>query len=79
MNIEEKKELLLKPVWTFTDIQKYLECSPQKAYQIKKKVSEYGSVPYGKHLVKTDAVLALYGTSREQELKTLGVSNDEKV
>jgi len=79
MNIKEKRELLLKPCWTFKDIQNYFECSQQKAFNIKKTASEEGSVPYGKQYVKTDVVLKLYGTSRENELKTLNVLDDEKI
>ena len=81
VSIEKKKELLLKPVWTYTDIMDYLDVSSTKAFTIKKEaIKNGGSVQYGVHYVKCDTVLKLYGTSREEELQALGkVLNEEKV
>lgn len=67
-----KTELLLKPVWDYKDIMEWSSVkSKTTALAIKKKAQKYfnGHVPYGDQFVKSDSVLAIYGTSREQELK----------
>lgn len=64
--------LLLKPVWDYKDIMLYTNVkSKTTALAIKKKAQKYfnGFVPYGTQYVKSDSVLAIYGTSREKELK----------
>ncbi len=66
-----KTELLLKPVWDYKDIMSWT-CVKSKttALAIKKKAQKEfnGYVPYGTQFVKSDSVLAIYGTSRKQEL-----------
>lgn len=70
---EEKKELLLKPVWDYKDIMKYFGVKTTAAFNIKHRAQDEfdGSVRWGNGLVKTDSVLALYGTNRKQELGIL--------
>ena len=66
-----KTELLLKPVWDYKDIMEYTNVkSKTTALNIKKKAQKdfNGFVPYGTQYVKSDSVLAIYGTSRKQEL-----------
>ena len=74
-----KKELLSRFVWTYHEIMDYFPHVKSKttAIRIKKRaIQEYnGSVPYGTEYVKTDSVLALFGTSREQELKIINEVN----
>lgn len=69
-----KKELLLKPVWDYKDIMNYLGVKHSCAYEIKQRaINECdGTVKIGNQYVKTDSVLALYGTSRKQELEMYG-------
>ena len=64
-------ELLLKPVWDYKDIMLWTNVkSKTTAIAIKKKAQESykGYVPYGVKYVKADSVLAMFGTSRENEL-----------
>lgn len=71
--------MLLKPVWDYKDIMAYTNVkSKTTALAIKKKAQKYfnGHVPYGDQFVKSDSVLAIYGTSREQELKIIRGGND---
>ena len=70
---EEKKELLLKPVWDYKDIMKYFGVKTTNAFKIKHRAldEQDGGVRWGNGLVKTDSVLALYGTNRKQELGIL--------
>ena len=66
--------LLLKPVWDYKDIMAWTKVkSKTTALQIKKKAQKQfnGYVPYGTQYVKSDSVLAIYGTSRETELNLL--------
>lgn len=65
------KELLLKPVWDLKDIMTWTKVkSKTTALAIKKKAQKdfNGKVPYGTQYVKSDSVLAIYGTSRKEEL-----------
>ena len=74
-----KKELLLKPVWDYKDIMNYFGVkSPTTALKIKTRAinEQNGGVIWGKELVRTDAVLALYGTSRKEELELYGGDKD---
>ena len=65
--------LIKKPVWTYKDIMLFDSNikSATTAERIKKRaIKEYnGAVKFGTQYVKTDSVLALYGTSRENEMK----------
>jgi hypothetical protein len=77
----KKKELLLKPVWDYKDIMNYFGVKHTTAYTIKERaIKEFdGTVKFGTQFVKTDSVLALYGTSRKQELDTIKVlENDDE-
>lgn len=76
-----KKELLLKPVWDYKDIMNYFGVKHSQAYKLKKRaIKEHdGTVKIGATYVKTDSVLALYGTNRKQELDTIKVlENDDE-
>ena len=74
VNMQEKKELLLKPVWDYKDIMSYFGVKTTYACDIKKRaINEFdGTVKIGSQYVKTDSVLALYGTSRSKELELYG-------
>lgn len=64
-----KKELLLKPAWSYKNIMEYFDCSVGKAMKIKNMaVANGGGIIYSTQLVKVDFVLGLFGTSREKEL-----------
>lgn len=79
--MEQKKELLLKPVWDYKDIMKYFGVKTNAAFNIKHRAQDEfdGSVKWGNGLVKTDSVLAMYGTSRKQELDILKTyENDDE-
>lgn len=71
MSTLQRKELLLKPVWDYLDIMNYLNVKHSQAYRIKERaIKEFdGTVKFGTKYVKSDSVLALYGTSRAEELK----------
>lgn len=74
-----KKEILERPIWTYREIMLYLGVkSKTTAIRIKARAIKEngGGVPFGSKYVKTDSVLALYGTSRKQELACIG-ENDE--
>ena len=75
----EKKELLLKPVWDYKDIMNYFGVKHSQAYRLKERaIKEHnGAVKIGSQYVKTDSLLALYGTSRKEELELYG--NEEKL
>lgn len=71
--MEERKKLLLKPVWDYKDIMKYFDVKQTFAYSIKERAIKEcdGTVRIGNQYVKTNSVLALYGTSREEELEVI--------
>ena len=60
----------------------YIGVSKATAIKIKNRaIKEYnGAVSFGSHLVKTDAVLALYATTRSHELILLNevINNENK-
>ena len=70
-----KEELLTMSAWTYHEIMEYFPFIKSKttAIRIKQRaIKEFqGSVPYGTQLVKSDSVLALYGTTREKELSII--------
>lgn len=72
--------LITKPVWTYKDIMKFDNNikSPATAERIKTRaIKEYnGAVAFGTQYVKTDSVLALYGTNRIKELEILRKENE---
>lgn len=82
-NAEQRIELLNKPIWTYRDIRLFDKSikSDATALKIKRRaVVEFnGSVAYGSKYVKTDSVLSLYGTTRENEIKLLRELLNEKL
>ena len=67
-----KQDLILMPCWTYREIMEYFGIkSKTTAIKVKNRAikEQFGSVPYGSQFVKTDSVLALYGTSRLKEMK----------
>lgn len=70
-----KEELLSMSAWTYHEIMDYFPNIKSKTTAIRVKqraINEMnGSIPYGTQYVKSDSVLALYGTSRENELSIL--------
>lgn len=81
--IRKTFELLIQPTWSYKEIMAWCHVSKTTAIKIKDRAIEIndGAVQYGSNLVKTDAVLAFYGTSREQELKLyrdmLGINEND--
>ena len=74
-----KIELLQMPTWTYREIMLYVGVkSKTTAIRIKDRAIKEngGGVPFGSKYVKTDSVLALYGTSRKQELACIGESDE---
>jgi len=73
--IIKRINLLKKPVWTYKDIIEFDDEINSGATAIKVKnraiKEQNGGVLYGTQYVKTDSVLALYGTSREKEILIL--------
>lgn len=64
--------LVLKPIWTYRDIMAYFNIkSKTTASKIKNKaIKEHGGgIKFSTKYVKSEAVLALYGTSREREIE----------
>lgn len=72
-------ELVLKPAWSYKDIMEWCEVSKATAIKIKKRAQAISEpIPYGNNLVLSDAVLYIYGTTREREIDLLRRLNDEK-
>ena len=73
--VKKRINLLKKPTWTYKDILEFdTEIkSPVTALKVKERAikEQNGGVPFGTKYVKSDSVLALYGTTREQEIKLL--------
>lgn len=67
------------PAWTYHEIKEYFSNIKSKttAIRIKQRAIKEmnGAVPYGTEYVKTDSVLALYGTTREKELSIIKKEN----
>ena len=80
-----KEELLFKPVWDYKDIMEWTGVkSKTTAISIKKTAQSKfnGFVPYGTQFVKSDSVLAMFGTSRKEELSLLrkgGTDGEETI
>ena len=73
MSIERRKELLMKPHWTYHDIADYVDCGTTKAIAIKNRaLNEFGgSIRYMSQCVTVDSVLRCLGTTRERELELI--------
>lgn len=75
-----REELLTMSAWTYHEIMDYFPQIKSKttAIRIKQRaINEMnGSIPYGTQYVKSDSVLALYGSSREKELSILRKESD---
>lgn len=73
MTVEKRKELLLKPNWTYHDIADYVDCGTTKAIAIKNQAArEYGgSIRYMSQCVTVDSVMQCLGTTREKELEAI--------
>lgn len=69
MTIQERKDLLAKPCWTFKDIMLYCDCKKTKAFEIMQICRDKfnGSLMLIKHKIKRDSVLAYCNTSIEHE------------
>ena len=69
MTIDERKNLLLKPVFNYRDVMAYCGVKKSKAFEIMKLCKEKlnGTVLFNKHAVKRNSVLEYMGTSLEQE------------
>lgn len=73
MLIKERIELLSKPYWNYKDISAYFNVKTTKAIALKNEaIQKYdGQVKYLSHYVKTNSVLAIIGTTREEEIAFL--------
>lgn len=77
MTIEERKERLLLELrllqmtkWHWKEIAAFYECASAKANQLRKKALENGGkIDYDPHAVQSRSVLALDGTTPENEIK----------
>ena len=82
--IAELHDLIALPCWTYREIMRYDDKIKSKATAIKIKEraikEENGAVKYGSQYAKTDSVLALYGTSRLNEITVLRklLENEER-
>lgn len=73
--VVKRINLLKKPTWTYKDIMEFdTEIkSSTTAIKVKDRAikEQSGEVPFGTKYVKADSVLALYGTTREHEIRLL--------
>lgn len=78
MTLARRKELLMKPNWTYHDIAEYADCGTTKAIAIKNQaLREFGgAIRYMSQCVTVDSVMKCIGTTRERELEI--VSNLER-
>ena len=83
-SVVNRINLIVQPVWTYKEIMQFDNTikSPATAIKLKERAikEKNGTTPYGTKYVKTDSVLALYGTSREEEIKVLrGLLNEKEL
>ena len=83
-NVLTRIKLIVKPVWTYREIMDFDNSikSPSTAIKLKERAirEKDGATPYGLKYVKTESVLALYGTTRESEIKVLrGLLNEKEL
>jgi len=82
-DVKKRIDLLSNPVWTYKEIMQFDTSIKSKntAIKIKDRVKNiYGSVLRGPQYCKSEDVLKLYGTTREDEMKRLGaILNEEKL
>ncbi len=73
LTVKERIALLGKPYWNYKDISAYFNIKTTKAIAIKNEaIQKYdGQVKYLSHYVKTNSVLAIVGTTREDEMSFL--------
>jgi hypothetical protein len=72
--IKEKIQIITTPVWSLKEIMLFANVkSKTTATQIKKRAIKHfnGTVKYGSQFVKRDAVLEMFNTTAERELKIL--------
>ena len=76
----KRRELLLKPIWSYKDICEYVGCKTTKAIELKKiAITQFGgAVKYLPNMVKRNAVLELLGTTFDTEIKAIERSENEK-
>lgn len=73
LTIEERKTLLLKPVWQYGDVMKYTGFAKSKAFEVMQECKDKlnGKVIFNDHAVKRNSVLAWLSTSFEEEINKL--------
>ena len=80
MTLQERKDLLTCPNWTWRQVAKYTGYKKSKVYEIiaicKKDFN--GEVIFEKHKVKRNSVLAYLGTSIEEELMIIKKLEQQK-
>jgi hypothetical protein len=77
---QEKINLLSTPSWSYREIMLYFNVSKTTAIKIKNRAikEKKGGVQFGSHLAKTDSILSLYGTTRENEIQIVKNAQYEK-
>jgi hypothetical protein len=69
LSIEERKQLLAKPTWTFKDVMQYTGFAKSKSFEIMQICREKlnGKVLFNEHAITRNSLLAYLNTSIEQE------------
>lgn len=76
------QDLLLKPMWSVTDVMAYVGCKKSKAYQIMARCKQRfnGSIPNEPSVVTRNSVLNYFKTSIEEEIYIKGIiENNEEL
>ena len=73
MKTMDRQELLLKALWTYHDIADYIGCKTTKAIELKKiAITKFGGGNrYLPNMVARNAVLEMFGTTFENEIKAI--------
>ena len=81
MTIEQRKELLSKPVWNYHDISIFFNCGTTKAIQIKNQACKdfAGSIRYMSQYATVESIMQCVGTTRNKEIEILNKLINGKV
>lgn len=74
MTIQEKIDLLSKPIWSLKELMDYFGIkSRTTGIRVKNQafMEHYGATPYGHQYVRREAILAVYGVNASEETKKL--------
>lgn len=80
MTYQERKELIIKPLWSNEDIKKYFECGTTKASQIRQSavVRHKGLDRFNLKKVRVESVFETLGISYEKELSKIKFMEEER-